>query len=180
MATRESRFATLRGFYVTVKGELMSLDAAKANVEAIGYVIYPKELKKFQEKFPEIDIEDFEAFLKEIDAWKEPGKKKGSGGARQTSLDTDEKAASVGVTPENFEKYKNLISQMQELKHQVQAIVPDGTVAISIPKKSSKKNEAATGNDENAPVELTENISQDTEPCDSPNTDEIPDMAASS
>lgn len=135
--SRPARFATLRGFYSTYKAGLLTSEAAKANVEATGFVIYESELEKFAAEYPDINMDDFTEFIKTHGAHKIAGKKV-TGTQRQYQLNTKEKALQIGVAPENLDEYIKLMNLGYQWKDKLQSIVPLGTVTLSIPIRQPK------------------------------------------
>lgn len=135
--SRPARFATIRGFFNTNAAGLLTSEAAKANVEATGFVIYDSELEKFAAEYPDVDMVKFTEFIKAHGAHKVAGKKV-TGTQRQYQLNTPEKAAQIGVIPENVAEYVKLMNLGYQWKEKLQSIVPLGTVTISIPIRQPK------------------------------------------
>ena len=141
--SRSARFATLRGFYSSYKAGYLDDEAAKNNISVTGFVIYDSELEKFAQEFPDIDMADFTEWLKTHGGHKEAGKKI-TGTQRQYQLNTKEKAEQVGVTPENVDEFIKLVNLGYQWKEKLQAIIPLGTVTISIPIRQPKEKAEAT------------------------------------
>ena len=135
--SRAARFATLRSFYNSFVAGLLTAEAAKANIESTGFVVYDSEFDKFAEEYPDIDITKFAEFLKANGGHKVAGKKV-TGTGKQHRLNTPEKAAEVGVALENVEEYIKLVNLGYQLKEKLQAIITKGTVTLTIPIRQPK------------------------------------------
>lgn len=137
---RDTRFATLRTLFSSHRADLMDLEVCKKNVEMCGYVVYETEIEKFAVENPDIDIEQFVQWLKDVNALKIPGKKSSTGGSgnRNRSINTVEKAEQVGVAPENVEKYLDLVNQIFALKDELAPLCTNGVISFAIPLKKEK------------------------------------------
>jgi len=140
--SRPTRFAALRAFYNSYKAGLMDDAQVNANVQQTGFVVYESELEKFASEFPDVDIVDFTAFVKAHGAHKVAGKKV-TGTGKQFSLNTAEKAAQIGVLPDNVVRYIEVVNMGYKWRDELQKLIPLGTVTISIPIRQPKKEKAA-------------------------------------
>lgn len=140
-ASRDVRIDQVKQLYGMYKAQINSLETTKANIAFTGYFIFESELAKFAEKNPEVNMEDFTSFLKEVGAYHKSSRKgDGTGKAGgNTSLNTKEKASEVGVTAENLDQYLSLINAMVAIKKDLQKIIPSGSVTVSIPKRGTAK-----------------------------------------
>jgi len=139
--SRDSRFAVMKTFYSTFKAGHMPEEIVKQNLEFAGFSIYESELEKVPAEFPDIDVNDFRAFLEKFGVLKlKKAPSEGKGGGK-LSLNTLEKAKAVGVLDENIEKYLEIVNKMFDLRKELQPIVPHGTVTITIPNREKKEEE---------------------------------------
>lgn len=139
--TRDARFSVFRTFYAANKAGHMSDESVQENVKFAGFNIYESELDKFTEEFPDIDASDFKEWLLKFDLLKAAKAKSAGGGKGRLSLNTIDKAKSVGVSDENVDRYIALMEQMFALRTELQSIVPVGTVTITIPIREKKEKE---------------------------------------
>lgn len=137
---KATRFDVISKYYMAVSTGIQPLEQAKQNIAMLEYKIFESEIEKFGAEFPDINLDDFRAFLKSVDAYKVGGKKAGTGtGERKTYIDSVEKATEVGVAPENMEAYLALVHQVQPLVKQLNALCTKGRVSFAIPVLKEKE-----------------------------------------
>lgn len=138
---REVRFSTLHTFYSMYKSGVLDPDPeenkkrAKANVEYSKHVLYASELPKFAEKYPAVDLADFELFLKEVGGLKVGGKKRSTGEGHQTRLNTPEAAIERGVAEENIARYTELVEVVYAASRELNQMIPNARCSFAIPMK---------------------------------------------
>lgn len=145
MATRQKRnvrFDQLKQLHAAYKAGINDAQKTKDNVVFSGYKIYEKELPKFAEAYPLVDLADFTSWLKEFDAFKGSHKGDGSRGA-SASLNTREKALEVGVKESDIPQYITLVEAMKGLAKDLQKLTPNGSVSLAIPKRKAKETVSA-------------------------------------
>lgn len=140
--SRDTRFSFLKTFFSMSEAGLQTDEAIKQNIEFAGFSIYEKELEKFAAEFPDIDVAKFTEFLKKYDVLK-TGSKKVSDGSGKTSLNTVEKAKTLGVADENVEKYIALVNQLYAIKKELQPLITLGTISLAIPIREQKEKKDA-------------------------------------
>lgn len=142
---REVRFSTLYTFYSMYKSGVLdpdpeqNLKMAKANVQYSKHILYQSELPKFAEKYPQVDLADFESFLNQVDGLKVGGKKKSSGEGHQTRLNTSEAAAERGVVEENVARYTELVEAVYAACRELNLMIPNARCSFAIPMKKVKE-----------------------------------------
>jgi len=120
---RETRFVVLKGFYTTFLRGLMDEQAVKANVEESHSFIYESEVEKFNKTYPEVNPEEFLAWLKHNGGYKVAGKRTSTGVGR-ASLKSADKAVELGVLPENASEYASEVTKLFESKSKIDALIP--------------------------------------------------------
>jgi len=138
---RDSRFDILYKFYQGYKAEIQSLEQIKDNVEILEYFIFESELPKFTEKYPEVDIIEFQVFLTDAGAFKVAGKKASDGNGKATRLNTVEKAQAVGVAEADLPRYQELVNAVFVITKELNKLCTKGRVSFAIPKLKPKKPE---------------------------------------
>jgi len=140
--SREVRFVTLKDWYIFYSQGMFDIKQVKEFVEKTGHRLYESELEKFSQSFPDINIDNFKQFLIDVQALKKAGRKApvGSGTGREHTIkmNTPEKAAQVGVAPEDFDEYLLYITTIYEAKALLQKICKKGVVSFAIPVKKDK------------------------------------------
>ena len=139
MKKRNDRFIIVKQFYGGFSAGLMAKEVVEQNFKLMGMYLTEAEVKAFLEKNIEIPADNFNKFLAEFDLVKVSAVKKETHNI--TYLNTPEKAKELGVKEEDLPTYLALIEQMQEMKKQLQKIVPNGIVGIAIPLKKVKATE---------------------------------------
>lgn len=147
MASKRSiMFDALNKFYQALKNGDQSVEDIAKNVSLLEYTVYESQMGKFAEEYPEVNADEFREFLKSVGAYKEAGKSSG-GGRRSSTLNTPEKAAQVGVAPENVEEFVKLTTAIKEAGGRLNEICTTGRVSFSIPKLKPKNDDTAPSGD---------------------------------
>lgn len=142
---RSERLILIKSMYATFSAGFMSEEVMKQNLEMMKTYITRNEIESFLKNNPEIVEDTFMKFIETFGLIKEV-KVKVAGNGNVTFIDTAEKAKEVGVSDENIPAYIAYVQQMQDIKKKLQAIVPEGVVGISIPKKKHTEKDAVEGN----------------------------------
>jgi hypothetical protein len=127
-------------FYTQLKNNILTDEQVKVQIDYLDRNIYQKQLDKVKDNFPEIqNWEEFEGFLKHFGVLKEGGSTGGGGG--QKSLASIETAKEKGVPEEVIPDYIAAVNKLYDAKEGVEKflVAPYPNVAISIPKRVSKK-----------------------------------------
>ncbi len=136
---RNVRFDQLKQLHATYKAGINNAEKTRENIVFTGYKITEKELPKFAEAYPMVDMADFETFLREFDAYKGH---KGTAGTHEAnvSLNTREKALALGVAEADIPQYIAYIEAMYAIRKDLKKIIDPkkGTVSIAIPEKKEK------------------------------------------
>ena len=134
---KNTRFTVIKLLYLQTQANYMTVENAKLN--AVGYAIYPSELDKFHAEFPDIDMAEFEAFLKTVDALKgakKPGERKGG---TSTTLNTPEHLTEIGIAVDKVVETVGYVNQVKALIKQINANLPKPYYcAFAIPKRVVK------------------------------------------
>lgn len=147
---RDSRFDILYKFYQGYKAEIQSIEQLQDNIKILEYFLFESELGKFSEKYPEVDMTEFQTFLVDAGAFKTIGSKT-SGNGKTTRLHTIEKAQSVGVAETDVPRYQELINNVFLITKELNKLCTTGRVSFAIPKLKTKdetghgEKETATG-----------------------------------
>lgn len=123
---RDTRFSILRGFFNSYAKGYMDDNAIESNIKEQDLFLYEKEIEKFAQAYPDVNMEEFEGWLKKFNAIKVAGQRKSGDGAGRQSLNTKEKAEEYGVAPENVETYIGLINQIFAVSGEVDKLVSEG------------------------------------------------------
>lgn len=158
---RDVRITTLHTFYNVWKQKALAeddeenLEIAKKNVEFSNCFLYESEVEKFAEQYPQVDMEEFTAFLQATSAIKEKKSSSGSGQGRGTHLNTEEAAIERGVLPESVGQYITLVSEIYEKCKEINDLLGkteegNARCSFAIPRKKSIDQSGAYTIDESA------------------------------
>jgi hypothetical protein len=140
----EVRLGTIKAFYEMYKNGILGTgDEAKQRAisnatfakENNGLVIYESEIPKVQEKYPDINIEEFVEYATFTELLKSSSSKKSIGGvAHTTRLNTAEAATERGVVPEYVNAYIAEVEQIYVIAKSLNSKMTGARVSFAIPR----------------------------------------------
>ena len=131
------RFEVLKVFFVNFKSDHITLEQAKANLQAQPHRFSEKDKAKFVSLYPDLNIDEFTQFTRDCGVYVVPKTQapKGESGEIANAIASPEKAAEIGVLPENVDAWIAKVKEVKALLKELQAITPGGTVSFAIPLK---------------------------------------------
>ena len=168
---RKTRFDAIHTLFNMNKAGMIELDIAKKQMDYAGHFLYESEIEKFLGNFPDVESDEFKAFVNECDVIS--AKKRSGGGGRGSSLGkrglaTPEKAVLNGVAEEDVEAYCKLVNSVYDHIVEINKLVTTVHVSFSFPKDKVKE--------EKPIAEVTDATTDNAPPVEeTPQTD---DMAA--
>lgn len=150
MSKRIVRADSIGLWFSQLKQGMASVEVVKQNAEYTGYFLYDtevEELLKDPKALLSIRVqpeyaEEFKQYLADFNLVRVPKYRKGATSGDRVSLSSVKAAEEKGVSPENIEKYVDLMTKMYELKKEVETILNGKKIAISIPDRNKVEKES--------------------------------------